>query len=259
MIESTLLVKAHSEHQCKQIEKALNEPFSELNVKARVISTIAGGWVQAAFEGEDENIAANYAVNEFGVCPTSINKVREAAVLKGYIIDFGKDNERITVDVGIFQPKIVHTVIPLLTLQTQLVAGRKISIRKIAELYGLCEDLPVEVEVTRFAGDESEIAAQFSDGEVNRFQAWQESLLDRLVILGLTSQDVKSILKHEKLDRDIIDIESLGLLEHALTCKLGTDAAGLIPKIGKEVRRARFAVFNPKRILSFRSLPIQTS
>ncbi len=250
MIESTLLVKAHSEHQYKQIEKALNEPLSDLNAKARVISTMAGGWVQVAFEGEDENIAANYAVNEFGVCPTSLNQVRYATVLRGYIIDFGKDNERLTVDVGIFQPKIVHTVIPLRILQTQLVAGRKMVLKKIAELYGLCEDLPVEVEVTGFAGGQSEIEARFSDREVKRFQTWQESLLDRLVILGLTSQDIRNILKHEKLYRDIIDVEPLGLMEHALTCKLGTDAAGLIPNIGKKVRRARFSVFNPKKLLS---------
>jgi hypothetical protein len=55
-------------------------------------------------------------------------------------------------------------------------------------------------------------------------------------------------LEHAKLDRDVIDVESLGLLEHALTCKLGTDAAGLIPKIGRILKNAKFAVFNPKRL-----------
>jgi hypothetical protein len=250
MIELTLLVKTHSEHQSRQIEKALNRPFGELNVKARIVGTKAGGWVQAVFDGEDENIAANYAVNELGVCPAGTDKLRGETILKGYIVDFAKANERLTVDVGIFQPKTVHTVIPLLYLQTQLVEGKKMSLKKISELYGLCEDLPVEVKVGRFAGEESEIEARFSDNEVERFQTWKESLLDRLMILGLSIQDIRNILKHENLDRDIIDIESLGLLEHALTCKLGTDAAGLIPRIGKKVRRARFAVFNPKKLLN---------
>ena len=41
------------------------------------------------------------------------------------------------------------------------------------------------------------------------------------------------------------------MFEHVLTCKLGTDAAGLIPKIGRNLRNAKFAVFNPKRLREF--------
>jgi hypothetical protein len=135
-------------------------------------------------------------------------------------------------------------------LQTQLVESRKIPLKKIAEIYGFCEDLPLEVKVTSFGENESGIEAMLSDDQVKRVQTWQASLLDRLVILGLSLQDIKNILKNERLERDIIDIEAMGLLEHALTCKLGTDAAGLIPRIGRKVRRAKFAVFNPKKLLT---------
>jgi hypothetical protein len=47
-----------------------------------------------------------------------------------------------------------------------------------------------------------------------------------------------------------IDIEPLGILEHVLTCKLGTDAIGLIPKIGKKLKKTKFVVFNPEKLLS---------
>ena len=51
-------------------------------------------------------------------------------------------------------------------------------------------------------------------------------------------------------------MESLGLFEYALTCKLGTDAAGLIPRIGKILKTAKLTVFNPKRIhLALESKP----
>lgn len=250
MIRLTLLVKTHSTHQSKQIEEALNAPFGELNVEAKILDPIAGGWVQVGFEGEDENIAATYATNEFGVCPGSIDSLKQMTVLKGYIIDFERTPESLTVDVGIFKPKIAHATIPLRHLQAQLIEGRNIPLKKIAEIYGLCEDLPLEIKVTNFGENVSGIEALLSDDQVKRFQTWQASLLDRLVILGLSLQDIKNILKYERLDRDIIDIEALGLLEHALTCKLGTDAAGLIPRIGKKVRRAKFAVFNPKKLLS---------
>jgi hypothetical protein len=49
------------------------------------------------------------------------------------------------------------------------------------------------------------------------------------------------------LNRDILGIEPLGLFEHAATCKLGTDAEGLIPKIGKSLRNSTLQVFSPRR------------
>jgi hypothetical protein len=249
MIKLTLLVKTHSIHESKQIEKALNDPFGDLKVEARIVDRMAEGWVQVGFEGEDENIAATYAANEFGVCPTSMDSLKQMTVLKGYITGFKNTSESLSVDVGIFQPKIVHATIPLHDLQAQLVEGSKIPLKKIAEIYGLCEDLPLEIRVTRFGENESGIGALLSDDQVKKFQTWQASLLDRLVVLGLSLQDIRNILKNERLDRDVIDIEPLGLLQYALTCKLGTDAAGLIPRIGRKVRRAKFAVFNPKKLL----------
>jgi len=40
------------------------------------------------------------------------------------------------------------------------------------------------------------------------------------------------------------------MFEHAVLCKLGTDAAGLIPRMGKNLRKAVFSVFNPRKILA---------
>ena len=83
-------------------------------------------------------------------------------------------------------------------------------------------------------------------------------MLDRLIVLGSPIQEVKRTLRFTGLDRDIIGIEPLGMFEHALTCKLGTDAAGLISQVGRNLRNARFAVFNPRRIREFLS-PQETS
>jgi hypothetical protein len=74
-------------------------------------------------------------------------------------------------------------------------------------------------------------------------------LLDRLLILGASYSEVETAVKIAEVNRDIVYIEQLGMLEHALVCKLGTDAAGLIPKVGKILGRASLSVFNPRRIL----------
>jgi hypothetical protein len=44
----------------------------------------------------------------------------------------------------------------------------------------------------------------------------------------------------------------LGLFEHALVCKLGTDAAGLVSKVGRYVRNARFIVYNSRIVAGLR-------
>jgi hypothetical protein len=74
-------------------------------------------------------------------------------------------------------------------------------------------------------------------------------MLDRLLVIGASLGEVKLAIEQEGLDRDVIDVESFGIFEHALVCKLGTDAAGLIGRIGRHLRKAKFTVFNPKALL----------
>jgi hypothetical protein len=251
MTTLTLLTRVYSVNQLKQIDKSLKLSLEGLNVEVKILGTAAGRWVQIALAGEDEGIAANYIAKEVGFCPTSFENVKKFSAIKGYITNLEKSREELSVDVGVFQPKIVHATIPLRHLQAQLVDGREIALRKIAELFGFCEDLPISVKVACVNEEGSHIEAELSKRQVEKYEVWQESLLDRLLVLGSPLYDVKMTLEHAKLNRDVINVESLGMFEHALTCKLGTDAAGLIPKIGRNLKNAKFVVFNPKKLRNF--------
>jgi hypothetical protein len=118
-------------------------------------------------------------------------------------------------------------------------------------LFGFCEDLPINIKVACVNEKGSRIEAELSTRQVEKYEGWRESLLDRLLVLGSSLHEVKKTLEYAKLNRDVISMESLGMFEHALTCKLGTDAAGLIPRIGKSLKNAKFAVFNPRNINEF--------
>ncbi len=251
MTELTLLTRAYGSVQLSQIGDALQLLLEGLDVEVKVLGTVAGRWVQIALAGEDEVIATSYIAKEIGFCPTSIGNVMKLSTLKGYVVKFEKSREELVVDVGVFQPKIVYAQIPLSSLQAQLVDGRKVALRKIGELFGFCSDLPLSVKVTCVNEEESRIEAELSTRQVETYMVWQEMLLDRLLVLGVALREVKNALEYAKLTRDIISVESLGLFEHALTCKLGTDAAGVIPKIGRILKNAKFTVFNPKRLRSF--------
>jgi hypothetical protein len=251
MTTLTLLAKISNDYQLKQIDKALRLAFEGLEVEAKILGIAADRWVQIALAGEDEGIATNYVIKEIGLCPSNFGNVKKFSTLNGYVTSVKKNGKELSVDVGVFEPKIVHATIPLPRLQAQLVDGRKIALGKIAELFGLCEGLPVSVKVTSLNEEESRIEAELSSRQIRRYAVWRESLLDRLVVLGSPLHEINMTLEHAKLDRDVIGVEPLGLLEHALTCKLGTDAAGLIPKIGRILKNAKFAVFNPKRLREF--------
>jgi len=254
MTTLTLLAKIRSHNRLQQIETVLKLAFEGLEVETKILGTVAGRWVQIAITGEDEEIATNYVIKELGVCPSNLENVRKVSTLKGYITFFKKNGEELPIDVGVFQPKTVYATIPLRNLQAQLVDGRKVALGKIAELYGFCEGLPVSVKVSHLDEGESRIEAELSSEQVRTYMVWRESLLDRLLVLGTSLHEIKMALERAKLDRDVIDVESLGTFEHALTCKLGTDAAGLIPKIGRTFKNAKFSVFNPKRVRRFLAL-----
>jgi hypothetical protein len=254
MTTLTLLAKNGSHNRLQQIEKTLKLAFEGLHVETKILGTVADKWVQIALTGEDEGIATNYVIKEIGLCPSNFGNMRKFSTLKGYITSFKKNGEELPIDVGVFQPKIVYATIPLRHLQAQLVDGRKVALGKIAELYGFCEDLPVSVKVIHLDEGENRIEAELSSGQVRKYMVWRESLLDRLVVLGQSLHEINMTLEHAKLERDVIGVEPLGTLEHALTCKLGTDAAGLIPKIGRTMKNAKFSVFNPKKVRRFLAL-----
>jgi hypothetical protein len=251
MASLTLLTKIKDDNQLEQIGEALKAPLDELKVEVKILGTATNGWVQVELSGEDKEIATNYLTQKIRLCPSSLENVKKFSTLKGYIQKIGKTE--LTVDLGVFHPKVVHATVPLQHLQDELVDERKIALRRIAELFGFCEGLPVNVKVNDVDREKNRIDAELASKQIRKYTVWRESLLDRLLILGSSLHEVEETIKYTKLDRDVIDIQNLGFLEHALTCKLGTDAIGLIPKIGRNLKNARFKVFNPKTLRRFLS------
>jgi len=252
MTTLTLLVKASNLGQVKQIDELLKTQFEELDVEVKVLTNAANRWVQVSLSGEDEAIATSYINKEIGTCPTSLENAKNYPVLKGYITKLDLNKQELIVDIGIFEPKIVLATVPLACLQAQLVDGRKVDLKKIAEIYGLAERSSLSIKPLSPIGEEGDVLqAELSVEQVEKLHAWQQSLLDRLIILGASKETIENVLERTRLTRDVIDIETLGMFEHALTCKLGTNAAGLVGIVGRYLRNSVFVVFNAKKSLDF--------
>jgi hypothetical protein len=247
----TLFAKVHKERHLKQIETILDELFEGLDAKYEIINTSEMRWVQIEVTGKDEVVASNYIAKNIGLVPVNIGKARKFADHMGLIESHQSNENEILVDIGVFQPKIFYGKISLGSLQKQLVGGVEVGMPKIVELFALGKNMPVGFKVNIINDQDDEIDGELSAAQVRKFRVWRDSLLDRLIIVGASLTEVRRALEQAIAYKDVIDIETLGILEHALICKLGTDAVGLIPRIGKILRSANLDVFSPRKIASF--------
>ncbi len=249
MATLTLLVKASNAGQLKKIDDLLKSEFENLDLDVKVYGNPVNRWVQVSLSGEDEAIATSYINKNIGTCPINIKNVDKFSVLKGYISKVDPDKQELKVDVGIFEPKMIQATVPLAYLQAQLADGRKVDLKKISEVYGFHLNLPLSIKTICLNGEEDKpLQAELSTAQIEKIRLWQQSLLDRLIVLGSSAGEIEKVLERTRLNRDVIGTEALGLFEHALTCKLGTDAAGLIPKIGRYMKNSTFVIFSPKKV-----------
>jgi len=247
----TLQTKIYNNFQLKQVEKFLKATLKGLNVKTEFCGLSARGWVQIGVSGEDERAALRYLIEKIGLCPTNLEDVKKFSLIRGHLIALNKSKNELYVDVGVSSPKIIDAVISLRHMQAQLVDGRKVALQKIMEVYGFCENQPLEVKISGINKESNCLDAVFSEKQLNQFRGWAASLLDRLIIIGSSIYHIKAAFKKAGVNRDILTLEPLGLFEFAAVCKLGTDAAGLIAKIGKLLPNAILTVFNPRKVQTF--------
>lgn len=248
MIVATLLTKIYSSNQRRLVGETLKVLFEGLDVNATVNFDQKSSWVEVSLTGEDEEIAKNLLARDVGFCPSVIEGVAPSSTLKGFVTDLKNSREDLLVDIGVYQPKPVLAAVPLENLQDKLTEGRKVPLDGLAELWGICENLPLKIKVSSVDASNSRITAELATAQIEKYLFWRDSLLDRLLVLGASLPQVKLAVVQAMLSRDVIDIESLGMFEHALVCKLGTDAAGLIPRLGRRLKAATFTVFNPRKL-----------
>jgi len=252
MVVLTLLVKASNAGQIRQIDELLKSEFENLDLDVKVLGTPVNRWVQVSLSGEDETIATSYINKNIGTCPINLKNAAKFSVLKGYISKVDTDRQELMVDVGVFEPKIIQAAVPLAYLQAQLADGRKADLKKISQIYGFHMNVPLSIKVVSLSSEEDGLLqAELSTAQIEKIRLWEQSLLDRLIILNASRSQIEMVLERTRLNRDVIGMEPLGLFEHALTCKLGTDAAGLIPKIGRYMKNSIFVVFSPKAAREF--------
>jgi hypothetical protein len=245
----TLLEKIYGPFSQQLFESKLHSLCEDLMVEAKVVGKTSRGWVQVELTGEDQKVAIEFLDREIGLAPVSIDKVKKFSAIRGRVIFAGEKEQELLVDIGVSSPRVYDATIPLERLQAQLADGKKLSLRRLIELFCLYDYMPLHVKLTRdVKSEEAQMEAELSETQLSRFIQWINSSLDRLIVLGATRSQVEHAIKVSGHTRDLVRVEPLGLLEHAVVCKLGTDAIGLTPKLGPHLYIATLAPFSPRKI-----------
>jgi len=244
----TLLEKAYGEFSPKDFESIFRSMCKGLNVRIRALGATRRGWIQIEVTGEDEEAAVNYLERYIGLAPVSMENLEKLSKIRSRILG-PKNQLELYVDIGVYSPKILDASIPLTRLQAQLTNGKNLALQLITKLFCLHAHFPLEIKVLDIDRKKEVIEAELSEAQLSTFTRWISSNLNRLIVLGAPFDVVEHAIKKLRLSRYVYGVESLGLLEQAVICKMGTDAEGLIPKLGPHLYNAVLASFSPRNII----------
>jgi len=246
----TVLEKLYGSGSPETFEKLYSSLVSGLNVQLRFAGTTDRGWIQLEVSGEDETAALSLLDREIGLAPVSLDNLKKFSVMQGKVVFSGKSKKELYVDLGVSSPKVSDAVVSGKRLCAQLADGKEIPLQELVELFCLYDNMPLEVKIVQgVEGESKTVEAGLSEAQFSLFSGWVGCRFDRLIILGSLFSDVERAVKLSRHSRDVIRIESLGVLEQVVLCKLGTDAVGLIPKLGRYLKSAVLVPFSPKKIL----------
>ncbi|MCS7103231.1 MAG: DUF2110 family protein [Candidatus Korarchaeum sp.] len=183
------------------------------------------GWVKVKVSGSDEGIAENLICRVYGR-PKRVNDLKLGETLKGFITDLGE------IRYGIYFKAFLDRkdgLYPLYEMRKQLVNGRKLSVKTIAKLYGLVNDLSMEIHLMKH--DEKGVYVSISHRQVQTLKSFIRKGRDILFIVRATPKQVRRALLKTGHARDVSLVRT-SFLSFMLICKPNTQAKGLIPRLG---------------------------
>lgn len=201
---------------------------------------VENGWVKVKVSGNDEGIAENLICRIYGRLRRA-SEVRRDETLRGFITDLGE------VGYGIYFRAFLGEkdgLYPLYEMRRQLVDGKKLSAREIARLYGFVNDLAMEIRLVNF--DEKGIYVSIAPRYIRILRNSVERGRDILFIVKATPRQVRRALIKTGHSRDVSVIRN-SFLSFMLVCKRGTQARGIIPRLGPYLPGATLSAVHSDR------------
>ncbi|MEM2942570.1 MAG: DUF2110 family protein [Candidatus Bathyarchaeia archaeon] len=228
----------------REFEKETVSILGDLRVQVKTIDQV-GGWVSIEYDGEDSEVFTEALKKRYGAAPVQFSRLRLGDVHRGFIVTSGKVGYGLYVDIGVIEPSSRDGLYPLHRMRAQLVDGESKPLREIARRFCLYEGLPLDVRVESLEAD-GRFSLALTERQEDFYRGWEKYPFDRVVVIGALAGVVRAAVRRVGLERDIVNVERLSLTSSVLSCKLGTEAPGVISKLGPELTGARLYPFIPR-------------
>jgi hypothetical protein len=230
------------------LESTLNFLKGDLNAALRLDGFSRNGWARIEIQGEDSDIVKQLIIRNLGQAQTDLAKVETQEGYEGIIS--GGSNDALEVDIGIESPTPVNVRIGLEALRAQLADGKPVGVKEIAREYCLLPGTRAAVRITRIERGKHSVEGWLADPQLECLAGWIGTRLDRIQVSDSYQREVEHAIRKTNLERDILAVEPITLTAQSAVCKLGTDAIGLIPKLGSVLKQRELNPFIPKRIIT---------
>ena len=229
------------------LDSTVHSLKGDLEASVKLDGFTKKGWAQLDIQGEDSEIVRELVFRNLGQAHTDLGDIEPHGVYEGIICN--RPDDHLEVDIGIESPTPINVKIGPGALRAQLADGKALQMSEIRREYCLFPGFLTTVRITRLDRGES-IDGWLADSQIERLASWIATRLDRIQVSDSYQREVEHALKRANLERDVISVEPITLTAQSVLCKLGTDAVGLIPRLGSVLRRRELNPFIPKRIIS---------
>lgn len=229
-----------------ELERAIREFIGKLSATATFNSFTKEGWATVTVDGDDSEVVGALVSQAFGLAINDVSKVELHGNYRGVVRSLSASG--LSVDIGIEHPRALFVTVKLNALQAQLADGKQsMSGRTIVRNYCIYPGLPISIRIT--LSTSNEIEGWLSDSQISLFSKWISGGMERIQVYNCLPSRLDSAIRRSQLERDIVTTEQLSLTVQSILCKIGTNAIGLIPRVGSVLRKSQLEPFIPRRII----------
>lgn len=234
------------------LEARLRKLSSSLDVSVKLEGVTSNGFVKIGVQGSDSEVFTELIKRELWLAPSDISELVVDNNFKAFTTQIDPKRQSVEVEIGPVSAQF-KSEISREALRAQLCDGRHIPVDRIARAYCIQEGAPLLVRITFIDPDRRRVEAWISDDQISKFDQWRRQRFHRIIAIGGFQDELREAMRLSKVERDVIDLEELAMTAHCLVCKLGTDAPGVIPKIGRYISNFKLHAFLPERVEEFRT------
>ncbi len=232
-----------------RVKALLLQNFVGLEVGANRLRIDRSGWLNIELDGRDTEVATELLRRKYRLAKATLHEMEVADDLRLYVLE-SSDRLYLRASLGL-EEEGVSAQIPVGALRAQLTDGKEFSLNTIRSLYCLQPNVPLECRITGIDHESRTVTCWISDSQRQLLREWAQLPFDRIIAVGALVEDLSGAIRRVGLTRDVIEVDSLSLGVHTLLCKVGTEAPGIIHKLGPRLPRGiKLYAFIPRKITS---------